>query len=144
MGWLSSLLGAPETAVKGAVEGSLNSIGDTAIKLREAITGDLPPEKKAELELRYAELDRSITEARSNVIMAESQGQSWLQRNWRPLLMLVIIVIVANNYILYPYLSIFTDKVRVLDLPDRLWTLMEIGVGGYILGRTVEKIRGTD
>ena len=43
------------------------------------------------------------------------------------------IVIVANNYILYPYLSIFTDRVRVLDLPDRLWTLMEIGVGGYIL-----------
>lgn len=38
--------------------------------------------------------------------------------------MLVIITIVANNYILYPYLSIFTDKVRVLDLPDKLWTLM--------------------
>lgn len=58
--------------------------------------------------------------------------------------MLVIICIVANNYILYPYLSIFTDKVRVLDLPDRLWTLMEIGVGGYILGRTAEKIRGAE
>lgn len=54
----------------------------------------------------------------------------------------VVIVIVANNYIIYPYLSIFTDKVRVLDLPDRLWQLMEIGVGGYILGRTAEKIKG--
>ena len=73
-------------------------------------------------------------EARSNVIMAEAQGQSWLQRNWRPLLMLTIIIIVANNYILYPYLSIFTDKVRVLDLPDRLCTLMETGVGGISLG----------
>ncbi|HLE17535.1 MAG TPA: hypothetical protein VI728_04525 [Syntrophales bacterium] len=29
-------------------------------------------------------------------------------------------------------------------LPDRLWTLMEIGVGGYILGRTAEKIRGAE
>jgi len=123
---------------------TLNGVGDAAIKLREAITGDLPPEKKAELELRYAELDKAIAEARSNIIMAEAQGQSWLQRNWRPLLMLVIITIVANNYILYPYLSIVTDKVRVLDLPDRLWTLMEIGVGGYILGRTAEKIKGTD
>jgi len=55
---------------------------------------------------------------------------------------LVIITIVANNYILYPYLSIFTDKVRVLDLPDRLWQLMEIGVGVYILGRTAEKVKG--
>ncbi|MBI5238441.1 MAG: hypothetical protein HY887_08485 [Deltaproteobacteria bacterium] len=50
----------------------------------------------------------------------------------------------ANNYILYPYLSIFTDNVRVLDLPDKLWQLMEIGVGGYILGRTAEKIRGAE
>lgn len=140
MGWVSSLLRGTTAA---GVSATLNSVADAAIKLREAITGDLPPEKKAELELRYAELDKAITEARSNVIMAEAQGQ-WLQRNWRPLLMLVIIVIVANNYILYPYLSIFTDKVRVLDLPDRLWTLMEIGVGGYILGRTAEKIRWAD
>jgi hypothetical protein len=40
-------------------------------------------------------------------------------------------------------------KARALDLPDRLRSLMEtclqprqIGVGGYILGRTAEKIRG--
>jgi len=57
----------------------------------------------------------------------------------------------VRDYILYPYLSIFTDKVRVLDLPDRLWTLlestqalMEIGVGGYILGRTAGKIKGEE
>lgn len=141
MGWVSKLIG--EATATGVSE-TLNGVGDAAIKIREAITGDLPPEKKAELELRYAELDKAITEARSNVIMAETQGQSWLQRNWRPLLMLVIIVIVANNYIIYPYLSIFTDKVRVLDLPDRLWQLMEIGVGGYILGRTVEKVKSAD
>lgn len=141
MGLLSGLIGKTTAA---GVSATLNGVGDAAIKLREAITGDLPPEKKAELELRYAELDKAITEARSNVIMAEAQGQSWLQRNWRPLLMLVIIVIVANNYILYPYLSIFTNKIKVLDLPDRLWQLMEIGVGGYILGRTIEKVKSAD
>ncbi|MBI1910691.1 MAG: hypothetical protein HYS21_01680 [Deltaproteobacteria bacterium] len=83
-----------------------------------------------------------VLEGGADVSVAEAQGQSWLQQNWRPLLMLTIIIIVANNYILYPCLSIFTDKVRVLDLPDRLWQLMEIGVGGYIMGRTVEKVRG--
>ncbi len=141
MGLLSTLAGE---ATAAGVSATLNGVGDAAIKLREAITGDLPPDKKAELSMRYAELDKAITEARSNVIMAEAQGQSWLQRNWRPLLMLTIIIIVANNYILYPYLSIFTDKVRVLDLPDKLWNLMEIGVGGYILGRTVEKVNSAD
>lgn len=141
MGWVSKIIG--EATATGVSE-TLNGVGDAAIKLREAITGDLTPDKKAELELRYADLDKAITEARSNVIMAEAQGASWLQRNWRPLLMLVIIVIVANNYIVYPYISIFTDKVKVLDLPDKLWALMEIGVGGYIMGRTAEKMKGVD
>ena len=27
-----------------------------------------------------------------------------------------------------------------LDLPDALWTLLTIGVGGYTLGRSSEKI----
>lgn len=141
MGLFSTLIGGVTAT---GVSATLNGVGDAAIKLRVAITGDLPPEKKAELEIRYAELDKAINEARSNVIMAEAQGESWLQRNWRPLLMLVIIVIVANNYILYPYLSIFTNKIKVLDLPDRLWQLMEIGVGGYILGRTFEKVKSAD
>lgn len=29
-----------------------------------------------------------------------------------------------------------------LDLPERLWDLMTLGVGGYVVGRTVE--RGVD
>jgi len=72
MGLLGSIFG--EVTSTG-VCATLNGVGDAAIKLRSAITGDLPPEKKAELELRYAELDKAITEARSNVIMAEARGQ---------------------------------------------------------------------
>lgn len=141
MSWLGSILGE---AAGTTVSSTLNGVGDAAIKVRQAITGDLPPEKKAELEIKLADLDKAIMEAQSNVIIAEAQGQSWLQRNWRPLLMLVIILIVANNYLLFPYASIFTEKVKILDLPDKLWTLMEIGVGGYLLGRTAEKIKGAD
>ena len=141
MSWVGSLFGGA-TAI--GAKTVLGEVGDAAIKLREAITGDLPPEKKAELQMKLAELDRAVMEAQSSVVIAEAQGQSWLQRNWRPLLMLVIITIVANNYILFPYLSIVTDKVKILDLPDKLWVLMEIGVGGYILGRTVEKVKGQE
>ncbi|HLE17532.1 MAG TPA: hypothetical protein VI728_04510 [Syntrophales bacterium] len=38
--------------------------------------------------------------------------------------------------------GIYGIYTRVLDLPDRLWQLMEIGVGVYILGRTAEKVKG--
>jgi predicted MFS family arabinose efflux permease len=56
--------------------------------------------------------------------------------------MLVCILIIANNFIIFPYASLFTTKVVMLVLPDWLWKLMMIGVGGYVGGRTVEKVVG--
>jgi len=79
-------------------------------------------------------------EERAKIILAEAQGESWLQRNWRPLLMLTVIAIIANNYLLVPWLSLFTSKVVMLKLPDSFWNLLGLGVGGYIAGRSGEKI----
>ena len=91
-----------------------------------------------DMQIDHAEFMTSIQE-QASIIKAEATGHSWLQRNWRPLLMLVFVVIVANNYVIFPYLSLFTEKTVILELPDKMWTLMVIGVGGYIGGRTVEK-----
>jgi hypothetical protein len=91
--------------------------------------------------LENADMTRfsALIEAQTKTLVAEIQGASWLQRNWRPILMLVIVAIVGNNYILYPYLSLFTDATLVLELPDKLYNLMTVGVGGYVLGRSAEK-----
>lgn len=105
---------------------------------------DLKEKLKAEIESKLLELDYSALEkeidARAKIIVAEATGHSWLQRNWRPILMLTVVAIIANNYIIYPYLSLFTDKAVILELPSELFTLMTIGVGGYIVGRSGEKI----
>lgn len=82
---------------------------------------------------------QTLIEAKAKVLVAEIQGASWMQRNWRPVLMLTIVAIVANNYILFPYLSMFTTKAVVLELPEKLYNLMTVGVGGYIVGRSAEK-----
>lgn len=79
-------------------------------------------------------------EAQMQVLLAEANGASWLQRNWRPLLMVTITAIVANNYLLAPYLGALFGAGLQLALPDRLWDLMTLGVGGYIVGRSGEKI----
>jgi hypothetical protein len=88
-----------------------------------------------------ADMERftSLINAQMNVLVAEIQGKSWLQRSWRPILMLTIVAIVANNYIIYPYLSLFSDRAMILELPEKLYNLMSIGVGGYIVGRSTEK-----
>lgn len=80
----------------------------------------------------------SLIENRAKVLVAEMSG-NWLQRSWRPILMLTIVGIVANNYLLYPYISLFWPEAPVIDLPPDLYDLMKIGVGGYVVGRSVEK-----
>lgn len=82
--------------------------------------------------------------SQTDIILAEAKG-GWLQRNWRPTLMLVIIFIIANNYVIAPYIGLFfPDKELILDLPGGLWALLNIGVGGYVAGRSAEKILKKD
>jgi len=83
----------------------------------------------------------STLQGQVQVLTMEMQG-NWLQKSWRPILMLSIVAIVVNNYILVPYLGLFGIPVVVLDLPEKLWNLMTLGVGGYIAGRSGEKIVG--
>jgi len=134
MGFVSSVIGKVTSA---GISQTADSVGNAALNIRSALTGELPPAEKTKVIL--AQLD--VIENQTSVIVAEANGQSWLQRNWRPIMMMVIVVIVANNYIIFPYASLFTDKVKVLELPDKLYTLMTVGLGGYITGRTIEKIR---
>ena len=86
--------------------------------------------------LRYVNAN---DEARASIIGAEIKSDSWLAANWRPILMLSIVAIVVNNYILAPYIDLLFEVEVALDLPDKLWTLMTVGVGGYIPGRSIEK-----
>jgi hypothetical protein len=73
-------------------------------------------------------------EAAAQVIVAEAQGESWLQRNWRPMLMILFGVIVGNNYIVVPLFG-----TPAADIPPDMWDLLKLGVGGYVVGRSVEK-----
>lgn len=101
----------------------------------------LKTEIKKQIENNTHEQEIAELKSQARIVTAEAKGESWLQRNWRPMLMLTVILIIANNYILFPYLHAFTAKVKMLELPKGLWALLNIGVGGYVGGRTVEKFR---
>ena len=122
-------------------------LGSLALSIRSAITGSMTPEQKSQVLVQLSQLEAqaekveiAYREAQAKVIIAEAQGPSWLQRNWRPILMLTIVFIVANNYVIAPYISLFGYKSLALELPETMWNLMNIGVGGYIVGRSGEKI----
>lgn len=110
-------------------------------KLLERAIPDPEARARAQGELTQSLLAGELREleAAAQVIRAEAEGESWLQRNWRPLLMCVFGAIVANNYILAPYMqALFSFSVE-LAVPEPMWELLKLGVGGYILGRSGEK-----
>ena len=124
----------------------ITAIAPIVGKVVEKYIGSKEEAKKIENEIKLALMEQAgeLQKLQAELIKAEIQGKSWLQRNWRPLLMMCFIAILANNYILVPYLSIFTDKVRVLEFPPQFWNLLLVGVGGYIASRGVEKLARRD
>lgn len=81
----------------------------------------------AEKVLHY---ETELMKSQAKVITAEAQGQSWLQRSWRPITMLVFLALVVF------------DSFGMLEfrLSDQAWLLLQIGLGGYVVGRSGEKI----
>lgn len=122
----SELLGSIFKPISDAVD-SLTTNNEEEMKAKAALV-----EAKANAQAKLFELQQ-------RVIIAEAKGDSSLQRNWRPILMLVVVAILANNYVLAPYMSAIFGVEVMLALPDPLWQLLMIGVGGYVAGRSVEK-----
>ncbi len=130
--------------------GFINSLEGFLKTLREVLTGDMSPDKKAELlkkaqeiEEEYFRVKESIIKEQANVIREEIRSDSWLTRNWRPLTMLIFVFIIFNDYVIVPYLKAFGFKAVYLDIPKEGWELIKFGLGGYVAGRSIEKVVST-
>ena len=81
------------------------------------------------LRLLIAVEEKTISE-QAAAIREEARG-NWLQRSWRPIVMLVFtLIVLAGTFLNLPILS---DT-------SRFWDLLEIGLGGYIIGRGGEQL----
>ncbi len=118
---------------------TIDSIGNVIDKIDQS-------EEKLSLQLQYKGLligiqekfvqyESTLLEQQSNLILSEAKGESWLQRNWRPMLMLICMWIVFSNYVLSPYFGL-----PILQLDEHIWSLIQMGTTGYVAGRSLEKI----
>lgn len=84
-----------------------------------------------------------VIEAQRDVLVAEVTGTK-LQRSWRPLVMLAFAAVVIFHYFGYPVARSFSPGLPELPILDtKFWDLLEIGLGGYVIGRSVEKVADT-
>jgi len=75
-----------------------------------------------------------LQKMQTEIIVAEAKG-NWLQRSWRPILMLAFGFIVIYVKFVAPLFDL-----KIPELENEFWNLLQIGIGGYVIGRTGEKM----
>ena len=109
---------------------------------------------KAELEKIQTEAEKSLNEhmnvvvnAQKETLLAELKSEDRFVRWWRPMLMWVIIFMLTYNYIILELLRLFQVVFDMsfflpqeIHFPKEVFTILQLSVGGYVVGRSGEKI----
>lgn len=97
---------------------------------------DKAQREKLKADIAVYTMQHAQTELKSatDIILAEAKGESWLQRNWRPSLMLWFAALVGAHWLG------FTPPNLPESVVNNLLDIVQVGVGGYVLGRSGEKI----
>ena len=103
---------------------------------------DLAAKLKNDLQTQMLQSHTQELTAAAKIIEAEAKA-GWFASSWRPLLMYVLIFILIWNYVLGPVLLFFFKASITIDLPGDVWTLLQIGLGGYVVGRSAESVART-
>jgi hypothetical protein len=113
---------------------------EAEIKMREILLA--ADKARYEFQAKQAEAEASITQSAASTIKAESESESWMARNWRPALMFLIMALLGYNFMLAPIIQSLGIKLLITPLPNDMWTLLTISVGGYVAGRSGERMMG--
>ena len=96
------------------------------------------PAAQAEAKLKLMELAQKgeFTEmtTKADIIKAEANSESWLAQSWRPIMMLTFGALIVARWLGYAAPGISQEEVL------KLWNIVELGITGYVVGRSVEKI----
>jgi hypothetical protein len=83
---------------------------------------------------KMLDYETQLLQAQQASIVAEASGGNFLQRSWRPILMLTFGGLIVARWLGWTAPNITPDEML------ELWGIVKIGLGGYVVGRSVEKI----
>ena len=107
------------------------------------IAGNLFPDPQEEtkrqefqnsFQLQILQQAQVIEQAAAEVVKTEAASSHWLAANWRPITMLVFVSLIVARWM--GYTAPGMTEAEYLSVYD----LIKIGLGGYVLGRSAEKI----
>lgn len=74
------------------------------------------------------DLEKKSVEMRGKIVEAEAESEHPLTAMWRPITMLTFLALIV-------YSQLFA-----VPIPEEMWTLLQLGLGGYVVGRSAEKV----
>lgn len=86
-----------------------------------------------EKDKRQMELLLSTFTAQASIVGKEAASQHFLAANWRPITMLTFVGLIVAR--MFGYTAEGISEAEYIEL----WSLVKIGLGGYVVGRSVEK-----
>ena len=105
-------------------------------KVIDKVFPDTEKRDMAKLEI-MAELQKQsgdIEKAAAQIINTEAASKHWLAANWRPLTMLFFVGLIGARW--FGFVPEGMSEAEYLSIYD----LVKIGLGGYVVGRSAEKI----
>ena len=87
-----------------------------------------------ELTMTLLAQQEALNAAAGEIIKAEAQSEHWLAACWRPILMLTFGALIVARWLGWSAPGI--SEAEVL----KLWDIVQLGLGGYVIGRSLEKI----
>lgn len=104
------------------------------------VVGNLFPDPEqqakaqAEMTMQLLKHQGDIEQAAASIIKAEAESEHWLAANWRPITMLVFVGLIVARWFGFAAPNLSEQEYI------KLWSIVEFGLGGYVVGRSVEKI----
>lgn len=89
--------------------------------------------KAAVLEQAMAQ-GAALDMAAADIVKTEAASSGWLTRSWRPLVMLVFTGLIVARW--FGWSAAGLSEAEALEL----WAIVKIGLGGYVIGRSAEKV----
>ncbi len=113
----------------------VTAISTIAGPIIERIFPDTEAAQKAkhELLLELSKNESAFQLAIAEIIKAEAASKHWLAANWRPLTMIIFTGLIVARW--FGWAAPNLSEAEYL----KLWDIVELGLGGYVIGRSVEK-----
>lgn len=76
------------------------------------------------------EYEKELLTAKANIVNSEAKSEHWVTATWRPITMLTFLALAVGDA-----LGWLPNPLR-----DEAWMLLQLGLGGYVVGRSAEKV----